>query len=314
MARRIPLPRLTQRQRTARWQRERRQQAIIVVAFSAILFFVLGLMAWGATDRYYRENLKAAATIDGRAIALRDWRREVKYQQTKFYVDFGVPVGLENDPRIAQQKSEYERSALDTVVEYAILDASANSEGVSLGDDAVQTRYLSDFSQFRSRHILVMPDKDAKDKDVADKAALEKATGIAKQLKEKPNDQDLWNKLAKESSDDPGSKDSGGELGWVGKGQFVKEFEDAATPMQLGQVSDPVKSQFGYHIIQVEERRGPEASDAIQRWLGAGFTVADITGLVAVDFMKPAKLAVPAEFENLKRWHADIAGRPSASA
>ena len=277
MARRIPLPRLTQRQRTARWQRERRQQAIIVVAFSAILFFVLGLMAWGATDRYYRENLKAAATIDGRAIALRDWRREVKYQQTKFYVDFGVPVGLENDPRIAQQKSEYERSALDTVVEYAILDASANSEGVSLGDDAVQTRYLSDFSQFRSRHILVMPDKDAKDKDVADKAALEKATGIAKQLKEKPNDQDLWNKLAKESSDDPGSKDSGGELGWVGKGQFVKEFEDAATPMQLGQVSDPVKSQFGYHIIQVEERRGPEASDAIQRWLGAGFTVADIT-------------------------------------
>ncbi|TMF66440.1 MAG: peptidylprolyl isomerase PrsA, partial [Chloroflexi bacterium] len=55
-----------------------------------------------------------------------------------------------------------------------------------------------------------MPDKDAKDKDVADKAALEKATGIAKQLKEKPSDQDLWNKLAKESSDDPGSKDSGG--------------------------------------------------------------------------------------------------------
>src|SRR5438874_1710658 len=276
MARRIPLPRLTQRQRTARWQRERRQQAIIVVAFSAILFFVLGLMAWGATDRYYRENLKAAATIDGRAIALRDWRREVKYQQTKFYVDFGVPVGLENDPRIAQQKSEYERSALDTVVEYAILDASANSEGVSLGDDAVQTRYLSDFSQFRSRHILVMPDKDAKDKDVADKAALEKATGIAKQLKEKPNDQDLWNKLAKESSDDPGSKDSGGELGWVGKGQFVKEFEDAANALPIGAISDPVKSDFGYHVIQVEERKPASENDVVKRWLASGFTIGDI--------------------------------------
>jgi glutathione S-transferase len=47
---------------------------------------------------------------------------------------------------------------------------------------------------------------------------------------------------------------------------------------------------------------------------GEAFTVADITGLVAVDFMKPAKLAVPDEFKNLKRWHGDMAVRPSASA
>jgi glutathione S-transferase len=47
---------------------------------------------------------------------------------------------------------------------------------------------------------------------------------------------------------------------------------------------------------------------------GDAFTVADITGLVAVDFMKPAKLAVPDEFKNLKRWHAEMAVRPSASA
>src|SRR5438132_8022964 len=150
MARRIPLPRLTQRQRTARWQRERRQQAIIVVGFSAILFFVLGLMAWAATDRYYRENLKSAATFDGHAIALREWKREVKYQQTKFYVEFGVPVGLENDPQIAQQKSQYERNALGSVVEYAVLDTAAKSDGVSIPDDAVQARYASEFSQFRS--------------------------------------------------------------------------------------------------------------------------------------------------------------------
>jgi glutathione S-transferase len=47
---------------------------------------------------------------------------------------------------------------------------------------------------------------------------------------------------------------------------------------------------------------------------GNAFSVADITGLVAVDFMKPAKLAVPDELKHLKRWHADIAARPSASA
>jgi glutathione S-transferase len=47
---------------------------------------------------------------------------------------------------------------------------------------------------------------------------------------------------------------------------------------------------------------------------GDAFTVADITGLVAVDFMKPAKLAVPDELTNVKRWHADLAARPSAAA
>jgi glutathione S-transferase len=47
---------------------------------------------------------------------------------------------------------------------------------------------------------------------------------------------------------------------------------------------------------------------------GDNFTVADITGLISLDFMKPAKLAVPDELKNLKRWHADLAARPSASA
>src|SRR5256885_1261701 len=47
---------------------------------------------------------------------------------------------------------------------------------------------------------------------------------------------------------------------------------------------------------------------------GDALSVADITGLVSVDFMKPAKLAVPDEFQNLKRWHADLSARPSASA
>ena len=47
---------------------------------------------------------------------------------------------------------------------------------------------------------------------------------------------------------------------------------------------------------------------------GDAFTVADVTGLVSIDFMKPAKLAVPDELEHLKRWHAEVSARPSASA
>ena len=63
MSRRIPLPRLTRRQRSARWQRERRQQAVIVTVFSAVLFFVLGLVSWAASDNYYQSNLKPAMKL-----------------------------------------------------------------------------------------------------------------------------------------------------------------------------------------------------------------------------------------------------------
>ncbi len=276
MARRIPLPRLTQRQRTARWQRERRQQAVIVAVFSTTLFFAIGLVAWNASDRYYHDNLRPAAIYDGRNIAQRIYQSELRFQLVRFYLDFGVPPGFENDRQLQMQKNEYEAVALDRIVEYAALERAAFADNVVISPAAIDERYLADNSQYRPRHVLITADKDATDKDAADKAALATATEVATQLRANPMDQTLWNDVAKAKSQDPGSKDSGGELGWVGRGQFVKEFEDAARTLTIGQISDPVKSTFGYHVIQVIERRGPEATDAVKRFFASGVGVDDL--------------------------------------
>jgi parvulin-like peptidyl-prolyl isomerase len=91
----------------------------------------------------------------------------------------------------------------------------------------------------------------AKHPELDTKQTRAKAEDVLKRVKAGED----FAKLAKEFSTDPGSKDKGGDLGWFGKGQMVPEFDKAAFALQPGQVSDVVESQFGYHIIKVEEKK-----------------------------------------------------------
>ena len=103
--------------------------------------------------------------------------------------------------------------------------------------------------EVKVRHILIKVPAGADAK--VDAAAKEKAQNILKQIKAGGD----FAALAKANSDDPGSKEQGGELGEIQRGVTVPAFEQAAFSLQPGQVSDLVKTQFGYHIIQVEQKQ-----------------------------------------------------------
>ena len=103
--------------------------------------------------------------------------------------------------------------------------------------------------QVKVRHILITvpPSADAK----TDAAAKAKAEDLLKQIKAGGN----FAELASKNSDDPGSKVQGGELGWLDRGKTVPEFDKTAFSLAPGQTSDVIKTQFGYHILQVEEKK-----------------------------------------------------------
>jgi len=126
--------------------------------------------------------------------------------------------------------------------------------------------------QVRARHILISVPAGATDKEKA--AAKAKAAGLLSQVKAHPGN---FASLAAKFSEDPGTKDNGGDLGYFGRGQMVKPFEDAVFKLKPGQVT-MVETQFGYHVIQAEDSRParvetlaearPEIVDTLRRKAG----------------------------------------------
>lgn len=110
--------------------------------------------------------------------------------------------------------------------------------------------------EHRARHILIdlTPDRDD-----------DQARRLAEQLRGRLEAGESFAALAQEFSGDRGSAMSGGELGWVRPGQTVPAFEEALAQLEIGEVSSPVRSQFGYHLIQVEERRQQDVSGEARR-------------------------------------------------
>ena len=145
-------------------------------------------------------------------------------------------------------------------VKYVMIDLSRIQGGVQVTHDELQSYYNQHRDQYRVAeqakvsHILIKTPLPGPDGKVDEKGVVEaqrRAEDLLKQLKAGAKFEDL----ARKYSEDPGSAKEGGSLGWIGKGRTVPEFEKAAFSLPKGQISDLVKSSYGFHIIRVDDRQ-----------------------------------------------------------
>lgn len=198
-----------------------------------------------------------------------------RYIGLQLLAEKGRADGLAEDPEVKKLVAEAESQAIRQIFIGRYLEQQ-------ITDAAIKSRYDQKVKEnpppeeVRAAHILVATEDEAK-------AIIDEVAGGGD-----------FAALAKEKSTDKGSGAQGGELGWFAKNVMVKEFADAAFAMQPGEVSKaPVKSQFGFHIIKVEERRTQPAPtlDSMREQIRAELAEEMVQALVT-GLRKDAKVEV----------------------
>ena len=134
-------------------------------------------------------------------------------------------------------------------VEYLSLSLDDVAATIEYSEDDLRDYYEDNLARFitneerKSRHILIAIDEDTNEED-----ALETILNVQERLASESFDE-----IAKEFSDDPGSAELGGDLGWAEPGLFVPEFDKVLFSLEVNELSDPVKTDFGYHLIRLDE-------------------------------------------------------------
>jgi peptidyl-prolyl cis-trans isomerase D len=146
-------------------------------------------------------------------------------------------------------------------VQYLLLDLGKLAEQVPVDAQRLEQYFQQHAVEFRVpeqrhvRHILVAFPAGA------DEAAEAKALAEAQALHQRLTDGEDFAAVAREASADPGSAQNGGDLGWIEPGMMVAPFEEAAFGLAQGELSEPVRSQFGFHLIEVTEVRAGDEGD-----------------------------------------------------
>jgi peptidyl-prolyl cis-trans isomerase D len=191
-----------------------------------------------------------------RIYGLENEQRELRY--ALLTPDHFQPAARFDDARI---KAWYDSHQSDFMspesvrLQYAELRLDLIASQITVTPEALQAYYdknLARYGEIEKRHahhiLIALP---AGAGAAEDAAALAKAQMVEAQLKSGKD----FGELSKQYSADPGSATRGGDLGWADKATYVAAFADALFSMQPGQISDPVKTQYGYHIIRLDEIR-----------------------------------------------------------
>ncbi|WP_341201395.1 peptidylprolyl isomerase [Planomicrobium okeanokoites] len=150
----------------------------------------------------------------------------------------------ENYEAFLEQNNQTEES-YEKVIRLNLLQEKALTDGVEVTDEEIQAQYERQTMELNGRHILVADEETA----ATVKEELDGGADFAE--------------LAQEYSTD-GSAAEGGDLGWFGVGAMVPEFEEAAYSLEVDEISEPVQSQFGYHIIQITDKREVEGAEPLE--------------------------------------------------
>nr|WP_285867657.1 peptidylprolyl isomerase [Mesobacillus maritimus] len=173
-----------------------------------------------------------------------------KYEVTDEEVDEEVNKMKEqygdNFELVLQQNQLKDEEALKELLKDQLLIEKAALKDVKVTEDEVKKKYEEYKPEIRASHILV------EDEDTA------------KEVKAKVDAGEDFAKLAEEYSTDPGSAANGGDLDFFGQGQMVPEFEEAAYALDVNEVSEPVQSQHGWHIIKVTEKKEKESFEEMR--------------------------------------------------
>ena len=251
--------------------RQRQVDNRITVSEEEIDNFLANLKAQGVTDQAYHLGhilIAVPEAASPKQIQAAQQKAEEVLNRLRAGADFAqTAVSVSDDPQALQggdlgwrKAGELPSLFADTVIKMQpgeisnLIRSPSGFHIIKLLEKRDEQSQV--ITQTHARHILMRPTELISEQEIESRL---------QQLKQRIESGDDFADLARSNSEDPGSAAAGGDLGWVDPGTMVPEFEQQMNKLEINQISEPFKSRFGWHIVQVLERRNHDDQGKTQR-------------------------------------------------